>query len=205
MNKREIIKALNANIPQDVVKQRKQAGISLDYLEGWYVIQKLNEIVGHDAWHQTIEVLDRQKGLDSKSRDTYEVIIKCRLEVRIEDQIIIREDVGFGNGLGLELAYKEACTDAFKRAARTLGYSMGLALYDKEKSKVGEPTVSKKDGREIFKSLETAIRKVKSVDELKQFWEDNVEVVKSLPEDWKQHIVAEKDRIKLVLTEVGDA
>ena len=180
----DVVKELEKNLETKYVKQRKGAhGMTLDYLEGWHVITEMNRIFGHDGWGQTIKI-----NHSSGEGRTCSVIASVKLTLYFKDHDPIeREDVGFGNG-DMELAHKEAITDAFKRAARTLGYPLGLALYDKEKLKVGEPTLSKKDARVVFGTLEQVFRMATSKEDLKQCAKDNAEVVKTLPEDWKQHV-----------------
>ena len=47
---------LDEPIPSDVVAKRKGgAGFSLSYLEGWYVIDRLNQVFGQGNWQYEID------------------------------------------------------------------------------------------------------------------------------------------------------
>jgi len=69
-------------------------------------------------------------------------LCKLRVTVKAGDGLVIKEDVGFGNGVAgasaygigscIELASKEAVTDALKRCMRYYGNKFGLTLYDKD-------------------------------------------------------------------------
>lgn len=130
------------------VKQRKGGGnFQLSYIEGWHAIAEANRIFGHDLWHsETVEL--RCIG-EEESGGRFKVGYLARVRITVngpEDrEDIIREGVGFGNGMGPsrvdahELAAKEAETDARKRALMTFGWPFGLALYDKTQANVGKP------------------------------------------------------------------
>jgi DNA recombination protein Rad52 len=139
----EINSALAAKLDQSVVKQRKQSGFSLSYIEGWYAIDQANKIFGHDQWTMEFDYIkdvycqlvdDGQKG----KRWHVSYIAQCRVNV----MGVIRVDVGSGHGIDRECgiahesASKEAATDAMKRAFRTFGNPFGLALYDKKQEMV---------------------------------------------------------------------
>ena len=109
------------------------------YLNGWYVIERANELFGFDGW--SLRVLDLQS-LDKEERNG-----KCevfyRATVRLTVHGIVRDEVGYGNGIdkrgyghASELAIKECVTDAMKRAFRTFGNQFGNCLYDKDKAGV---------------------------------------------------------------------
>jgi DNA recombination protein Rad52 len=101
------------------VKQRPgPGGKQLSYIEGYTAIRIANEVFGYDGWSYEVQsIREVEKG----------VIAHIRLRVGAT----VREDVGFGDG-NAELAYKEAITDALKRALRTFGDRFGLDLYDKD-------------------------------------------------------------------------
>ena len=180
----DVKKDLMANLEEYCIKQREGArGMTLDYLEGYHVIDEMNRIFGFDAWSYTTTLV-HQETVEGKRGPQWQIIVKVTLHVTIEDRQVTREDVGFGNG-DIELAYKEAVTDALKRAARTFGNPLGNALYNKERTNVGPPTLSKKDARDVYKTVEAVFRMAKSKEDLKQCAEDNSEVLKSLPVDWK--------------------
>lgn len=135
----EVEKKLQAKLDSSVIKQREEAGFKLDYLEGWYVISKLNEVFGFGNWsYEVKELVEVSKAVNQKGN--IEVGYRARVRVEILGRAVIsREDVGFGNGIARqeykahENAGKEAVTDALKRACRTFGDVFGNTLYDKEK------------------------------------------------------------------------
>lgn len=126
------------------VAQRKQAGRSLSYIEGWHAIAEANRIFGFDNWtRETIEIRpvserERPIGADRKPGWGVSYIAKVRITVGG----IVREGVGSGHGIDADLgqahesAIKEAETDAMKRALMTFGNPFGLALYDKTQANV---------------------------------------------------------------------
>jgi len=132
---------LSQPLSGDAVKERKQANRTLSYVEGWYVIQKANEIFGFTGW--TRETIHMERVYEPKQKGTkalWEVGYVAK--VRIIANGITREGTGFGSGydkslvMAVESAVKEAETDAMKRAFITFGDVFGLALYDKEQVNV---------------------------------------------------------------------
>lgn len=141
---------LNEALPSGAIRERKGgSGRSLSYLEGWYVIDRLNAILGPAGWsYDTFPDLVVSKTVtsqkDGKERWSVTYNAKCMLTVG-ECKI---GDYGTGHGLdpdegsAHESAIKEACTDALKRCAKSLGRSMGLALYSKEREHVYDGPVT---------------------------------------------------------------
>jgi len=185
---KEIRKYLDAKIPKAAVTQRKgPGGKMLDYLEGHYVIRRLNEVFG-TRWSYTTMIL----GCEGEGRNV-QVMAMVKLTV-LDDEgnETVRQDVGFGNG-DTELAHKESVADGLKRAARTLGESLGNALYDKSKEGIekGAPKATKAEARDgLYQRLETAVRGARSVEELYKLTghEKFQEAFESLPQDWQPHI-----------------
>lgn len=102
------------------------SGMTLTYLEGYYVIQHLNEVFGENGWNHHITELN----VDGKN--VYAIV---RLDVSFADQSYTSHtDVGSTTvkGTDVENAVKTAVTDALKRAARCLGPAFGNSLYDKD-------------------------------------------------------------------------
>lgn len=135
------LKQLTAPLPRDAVKTRRQAGSQLAYVEGQYVIDALNKIVGFGMWdHRVVEVVcvAEEKTQTKSGRDAWDVAYRAtvRLTVRNDEGAqCVHEDVG-GDGSRLpsrgdahENALKGAVTDALKRAARCMGEQFGLSLY----------------------------------------------------------------------------
>lgn len=194
---KEIRKYLDDKIPKNAVTQRKgPGGKMLDYLEGHYVIRRLNEIFG-TRWSYTTMIL----GCEGEGRNVQVMAMVKLTVVDDEGNETTRQDVGFGNG-DTELAHKESVTDGLKRAARTLGESLGNALYDKSKEGIekGAPKQTKAEARgELYPRLEKAIREVESLDDLyKLLGHDKFkEAFESLPQDWQPHLdqeIANKEK-----------
>ena len=87
-------------------------------------------------------------------------IAQCVLTVRFKNETgdtetVTRFGTGFGNGFDQdpgkahESAVKEAESDAMKRAAMTLGYRFGLALYDKSQAHV-QQEITIDDARKLL-------------------------------------------------------
>jgi len=140
---------LDAPIPTSVISQREGGGgRMLDYLEGQYVIDRLNKVLGQGNWSyktQSINLVHSGKITDkyNKEKHTVHYVAQVELLANLEDRQVLFSDVGYGDGTDKEnigkaheLAVKEAVTDAVKRCAKNLGQSMGLALYDKSKQNV---------------------------------------------------------------------
>ena len=135
-------------LDRSLVRSRSQAGRSLSYLEGHYVIRRLNTIFGPGGWSyrcMTREVYRERLEDETKSGKVWRwhVSYSSTCVLTIGDCRI--EDVGHGHGidkdcgLAIESAEKEAATDSLKRCAKSLGDSLGLALYDKDQVNVIDP------------------------------------------------------------------
>lgn len=149
----EALKVLNADIPRSAVRERNESGMTLSYVDGFYVISKLNEAFGLSWDYQIINLQVENEGQNAKGRLVASAEAMVRLTVRADGVYLMREDVGYGHGQSTsfgrakESAGKEAVTDALKRAARTLGNAMGLALYDHTQAHVSDDAPAPKKGR----------------------------------------------------------
>lgn len=160
----QIVAELNAKIPRDVISQREGGGRKLSYLEGWYVIDRLNEVLGIGNWEYDSSVYLIHAGqVDGRSGPVHSVHYKARvmLTAQIGDKRVNFVDYGYGDGTDKvnpgkahELAIKESVTDGIKRCAKNLGMSLGLALYDKTQENVDDGT---EDTREAPKSKLAAV------------------------------------------------
>lgn len=152
---------LDSNIPRDVISEREGSnGQKLSYLAGWYVIDRMNQVFGAGNWASEVTNLSRtfEGALDQRrGNSTYQVnyvsyVATVRLSVKFPDgSVVAFVDVGFGDGQDRsnpgkahELAVKEAVTDGVKRCAKSLGRSMGLALYDKSQEFISDAPVDPK-------------------------------------------------------------
>ena len=154
---------LDAKIPRDVIKQREGGGkFKLDYLEGWYVIARLNEVFGQGNWEYASQVEKLYEGVvQGKFGDSYYTSYSAQvtLSVMVDPEFGTKAtftDYGFGDGSDKnnpgkahELAIKEAVTDGIKRCAKNLGMSFGLALYDKSREFVEDENEQPKASRTI--------------------------------------------------------
>lgn len=134
---------LDAKIPRDAVSLREGGGKKkLSYLETWYVIDRMNKIFGHLNWScETVEL----RLLSDTDKPTY--LARVRIQVVTDSgRVVSKDGVGYGsdkNGMNPhEMAAKEAESDAFKRAAKNFGLSLGLALYAKDEDYIDDGTVA---------------------------------------------------------------
>lgn len=138
---------LDQKIPRDVVSLRDGGGgRKLSYLEGHYVIDRLNKVFGHMNWSK--DIVSVKEVENTTSRGVYPAyLVKVRLTVGFatpdgQFKTATKEGYGYGSDKSSqnahELAIKEAVTDALKVAAKDLGMSMGLALYDKAQENVDD-------------------------------------------------------------------
>lgn len=147
---KEIREKLNAKIPREVISEREGGGArKLSYLEGWYVINRLNEIFGQGRWSYEVKEMRLVFAAEVAGKQVAHYVAHGSLGFSLPDgRQSYFTDFGYGDGSDKynpgkahELAVKEAATDGLKRCARNLGMSMGLALYDKKQENVddGEP------------------------------------------------------------------
>lgn len=137
---------LSEPIPARFVKEREGGGRMLSYVDTFYVINRLNEVFGNGLWSYEAKLTKSWEGTaDVKGKQVFAVgyLAMCTLKVGpCGAPYCTITDVGSGDGKdpyppkAHESAAKEAATDALKRCAKSLGLSMGLALYDKEQEHV---------------------------------------------------------------------
>lgn len=148
-----LVGKLKEKLPPSAIKTRQAFGgenKQLSYLEGWYVQEQLNEVFGFGNWSQEVTALYQvgepfEVTKSGKNGSYKNLVVVWNATVRLTVNGVVREDVGVGVGEGTNLAaiqektIKEAVTDGVKRAAKSLGYRFGLALYDKEQANVMSP------------------------------------------------------------------
>ncbi len=139
---------LQAKLDKANVKTRQQAGRSFSYIEAWQATAECNAVFGFDAWdHEVADlrlVMERERKIGRDLKDGWGVSYLCRVRVTVRagEHIVIREGVGSGHGVDVDLgqahesAAKEAESDALKRALKSFGWRFGLALYDKDQEHV---------------------------------------------------------------------
>ena len=137
------INFLESKLNKNAVKQNPRG---YDYLEGWYVIEVLNQVFGFDGWSDDIKELSvgapepAEIGRDKKPG--FKQGAYCIVQVTAcfaNGKEVTKTGVGFGSAamqdktMVEESAVKEAETDALKRACRKLGNKFGNSLYDEHK------------------------------------------------------------------------
>lgn len=133
---------LDENIPRGVISTRTQSGKSLSYLETWYVIDRLNQVLGTGNWSWEVKSMTPIQG------EKISYVCHGMLSMNVSNNQdkysgwSSKDGIGYGSDKGTfnagEMAAKEAESDALKRAAMKFGRSLGLALYDKSQEYVDE-------------------------------------------------------------------
>ena len=128
VDKIDIWSALAAPLPPGVISWRQDGRpISRDgrhlarfvaYIEANTVRERLDAVVPGE-WDLTLELLPPVTGLDEDANQG-----ACSFKARLQILGVIREDVGTGKD------YKQAATDAFKRAAVRFGIAHELYAYE---------------------------------------------------------------------------
>ena len=151
---KEIIAKLNEPLAKEAVSQREGTGKNkLSYLASHYVIEQANQLFGHGMWGTEIQHLHQvdktqyekppyKAGDAPKQMVSISYLCQLKLTVNNGTSVVSHEDSGFGNGVAgdsacgsascIELASKEAVTDALKRCLRYYGNQFGLSLYNKD-------------------------------------------------------------------------
>ncbi|MCP4259370.1 MAG: hypothetical protein GY774_17945 [Planctomycetes bacterium] len=158
----ETQRALSADLSKDNVKSREGAGgTKLAYLPAYHVIAEANRIFGFGNWSTEIMRLQQidktpyeKPGYNGGNpKPMISICYLCHLKLTITNgsNSVSHEDSGFGsgvagdtaNGIGssIELASKEAVTDALKRCLRHHGDQFGLSLYDKDIELMGSSDI----------------------------------------------------------------
>lgn len=167
----QIQSELDEAIPRSAVSLRDGGrGMQLSYLEGHYVIDRLNKVFGNLMWDSEVVELIEIKGTQ---RPTYRSKVRLTAMIQIGDGQyikVVKEGIGYGSAKNdnnpHEMAIKEAETDGLKRAAMKFGMSTGLALYDKDQPNVAEDENEQKAGERnsnVSKTVETSKPESKKV------------------------------------------
>jgi hypothetical protein len=128
LDKIDIWSALSAPLPAGVISWRQDGRpVARDgrfiarfvaYIEANTVRERLDRVVPGE-WDLTLELLPTVTGLDEDANQG-----ACSFKARLQILGVIREDVGTGKD------YKQAATDAFKRAAVRFGIAHELYAYE---------------------------------------------------------------------------
>ncbi|MDB2405366.1 RAD52 family DNA repair protein [Arcobacteraceae bacterium] len=137
------LQILNQELDSSRIKSRQKGNISLSYIEGHSVIDTANKVFGFGNWDYSILKLDSVSSEINQNQNhviCYKAVVKILVYDEQHTNHISREDVGFGTGIGKDLASaneggaKEAVTDSIKRAMRSFGNQFGNSLYSKDKN-----------------------------------------------------------------------
>jgi hypothetical protein len=128
LDKVDIWSALSAPLPAGVISWRQDGrpmtrdgrhfARFVAYIEANTVRERLDAVVPGE-WDLTLELLPPVAGLDDDANQG-----PCSFKARLQILGVIREDVGTGKD------YKQAATDAFKRAAVRFGIAHELYAYE---------------------------------------------------------------------------
>jgi DNA recombination protein Rad52 len=207
---------LRAKLDGRHVRSRNANGCTLHYVEGWHVVSEANRIFGFAGWdRRTLTTACVWTGMRSGSHSAaYTATV--RVSVRAGHALVVREGSGTGEanaptiGQAHERALKGAETDATKRALATFGNPFGLALYDREQTRVrhypskprtdqvangpwvlrssaGEPTTTFDNSDGFCNALRQAMTNAESIELLFAVWEQNLATVRSLSYSLKQN------------------
>ena len=133
----DLTKELEKPLDRSLIKEREGAGGNVyKYIEGENAIHNANRLFTFFGWDRDVENTQVLfEVIDKQWHAIYTA--KCTITVRVGDEVVSRVGHGFGDGKNykpsgaIELAIKEAETDAMKRALVTFGNQFGLELYDK--------------------------------------------------------------------------
>ena len=216
-----IFASLAAPFPPERVSWRvgstnaeKTRGLALAYISARDVMARLDDVCGPAGWSR--RYVPMSNGTTC-----------CELGLRIDGEWVWKSD---GPGATDYEAEKGAYSDAFKRAA--VNWGVGRYLYDLVSPWVaveqrGRSYVIRKDesarlvallkaicdAKTMSKAavrrsggyprLERAIRAAKTLKALQVLWEREQGTIALWPEDWREHITAEKDIRKALLSPNG--
>jgi len=216
------IKKLDRPLAQESVKKRKGGGKDLlSYLAGYQVISTANEIFGYGNWSTEIMHIQQvnkehyekppyNAGDEPKKMVTVAYTCQLKLSVRASgaSEWVSHEDIGFGDGVSgdyalnssIELATKEAVTDAIKRCFRYYGNQFGLTLYDKDDAPLYEHQI---DAAQVVSEDQlTALRNLYKARDIDDEWVMIALKAESYPESTLEAM--RQDWYKLAMQLVGD-
>lgn len=115
--------------PPEVERTRRKGGAELTYIPVSEVINRMNKVLGVGNWDQEVISVYRD------ALDPDFVIAHVRIHARVDGQVITRDGLGgqtikrtkAGEIVDLGDEFKGAASDAFKKAAQTLGIGLYLA------------------------------------------------------------------------------
>lgn len=150
MNQEEQIKELQKPLDPKNVRPAPKGKFG-EYVDAYHVISEANRIFGEFGWSYAVTRLDlvseQTVELNGNNGPYQQYRVGYMATVRVDVGGSFREGAAVGVGLGNpnsiadhhESAVKDAETDALKRALRSFGNTLGLALYDKTQANVQAP------------------------------------------------------------------
>lgn len=152
-----------------------------NYMPAHTVLKEANRIFGPENWsYEVVSLAETNSGVVTITPDRgapYQqfrvgYVATVRVTVEVEGKAVRKMDAGHGQGMtkviaegdAHDSAIKEAVTDALKRALRTFGNPLGLALYDKgDNPEIGrEPAEA--DHNDADYSVKNAIALIEDAD-----------------------------------------
>lgn len=132
----EINELLQEELPESAIKQREgMGGMTLDYLEGWWVKKNANRIFGVGNWDMEVHWDHMRKHkLGEKNGNEYGLFkVPVTVTVTLPNRTTKHSDVGvtmYHSTNNYEMAIKGCVTDGMKRCFSSFGEQFGLGLYD---------------------------------------------------------------------------
>lgn len=142
----EMKEKLGAKLPRERVKSREgpRGMPRLSYISWDDAVRSANEIFGFGGWTSetvSMEVIDCRETEDGKWAVCYRALVRVTAIGAFYDGTGYGEGKDRSIGQAHESAFKEAESDACKRALRNFGDQFGLALYSKDQAHVEKQAV----------------------------------------------------------------
>lgn len=208
------LELLNQSLNVEHIKQRTEGKMVLNYIDGYHAIAEANRIFGFDGWSYELISCDQTMQRSFKNHENKDrVEVAYCAKIRVYAGGVHREGLGFGSSVAtpnnlsraIEGSYKEAETDALKRALRSFGNQFGLALYDKsDKPNItDEEQFTTRQLDEIFMKVCDAFKISKSSDDLLKAFnanKNNIKILQNNSQELFNKMVevkdVEKERLK---------
>jgi hypothetical protein len=129
MTTTDTYQSLSEHFPREIEKTRPQGGQSLTYIPVSEVIQRMNTVLGVDAWDSEIVSAYRDPS------DPEYIVAHVRVTATINGKRVVRDGLGgqtikrtrSGEILDLGNDFKGAASDAFKKACTYFGVALYLS------------------------------------------------------------------------------
>ena len=189
MDRDKIAAELGKDLDRALVKPPPQGKYG-DYVKAFDIISTANRIFEWDGWSYCVNRLEQTNCDPNQGKNSDQWAIGYMAIVTVEataspverHPVPSRQDVGHGQGHSKSLgdahdsAMKEAVTDALKRALRTFGNPLGLALYDSTQAHVSnDPDAPGRADEEAAREI-AKMQTITDIDEFKGYWKALVEM-----------------------------